>query len=127
MWASLSGIAAHTIYLISLFHFSSALPSDVKDTLTNISTFVQTKVHFLSTKLSMAKVIMEKIKSLERQTVSPKNFEALKEQSERKVVEAIALHSAINKLKKEPGFMTNDEIQRFSALIEASNNSPYLN
>ena len=131
MWASLSGPPAHALYLIPLFHliqsfFSSALPSDVKDTLANISTFVQTKVNFLSTKLSKAKVIMEKIKELESQTLSPKDIEAMKVQSEQKIEEAIALHSEINKLKKDTSFLANDEIERLSALIATSKTSLYL-
>ena len=69
---------------------------------------------------------MEKIKELESQTLNPKDIEALKEQSERGIEEAIALHSAINKLKKDPGFMTNDDIERLSALIETYKNSPFL-
>ena len=99
----------------------------MKDTLANISTFVSSKVNFLSVKLSMAKAIMKKIKALQSQILSPKDIEDLKEQSEWKVEEAIALHSTINKLRKEPGFMTNDEIERLSALIETSKNSSYLN
>ena len=97
------------------------------DTLANISTFVSSKVNFLSTKLSMAKVIMEKMKELESQNLNPKDIEAVKVQSERKIEEAITLHSAINKLKQDPGFMTNGDIERLSALIETYKNSSYLN
>jgi regulator of replication initiation timing len=92
----------------------------VTDTLANISTFVQTKANYLSSKLSKAKEIMAKIEDLEGQCLSSERIEALKEQSAKKVEEAEALHLAINKLKKDPGFLTDDEIQSLSNLVETS-------
>jgi ribosome biogenesis GTPase A len=109
-----------SFHLFQPVFFDLVLPSELTDTLDDLSAVVKSKVEQLEDKLVKAKSILERVNEFKvsGHYLRSQEIETARENSSKKVKAAIVLHEAIESVKNDRGHLSLEEIKDMTALAE---------